>query len=393
MDLTKVKQIAEGHYQMNDHPALVIDLETISLNYRKFRAHFPQIEVHYAVKSLCDREVIKVLASEGSSFEVASLNELQTLAKILPPKELIRVFYSNPAKSKRSIMVALLAGIRWFCVDSLEEIRKICMVANTMQVPTHNLKLYLRLTAESKNSYWPLSKKYGANRPKAMDILNGLASLDCKLSGFTFHVGSQCMDHEAWGDALLEVDYMIEQATALDVIEYEVMVNIGGGFPSDVMQHNADSQTISRHIDSCLEKCTHWERMRLAAEPGRSISSTAGCLATKVILRTEKNGENWLYVDCGVFHGMNEPSYGVVGKTTTTFESPDIEKYVLAGPSCDSADVIPGTVVLPKQIAEDDIIFIQHSGSYSMSYATGDAHQRIPGFNGFFPPTVYYIHK
>lgn len=393
MDLEKVKQIAESHYVFNDNPLLVVDLKAIRDNYLDFKSYFPSVDVHFAVKSLTDKSVVTTLAKEGCSFEAASLSELQFLGKLLTDKQLKNVYYSNPAKSKRSIVVAMIAGIRWFCIDSSEEARKICEMANFLRIPLSELRVYLRIQAQSSDCVWPLSKKFGAPIEKAAEIIYDAISIGIKLAGFTFHVGSQCVDSDAWSRSILDVDFLIGHASSIDAVTEKVTVNMGGGFPSTVTSHNASLQRISDSVINAVSRCVHWERISLAAEPGRFISSNAGMLCSRIVLRTKKDGENWLYLDAGVFHGMIEPSQGVMGNVSTSFDGLEKEEFILAGPSCDSADVIPVKVMLPKDVREDDIIFVENSGAYSMAYATGNADAGIPGFNGFLPPTVYYIHK
>ena len=89
----------------------------------------------------------------------------------------------------------------------------------------------------------------------------------------------------------------------------------------------------------------------------------------------------WVYLDVGMFSGLAEVMgqairYRVVSDRPTAPSGP----VVLAGPTCDSADVLyeKQPVHLPLRLAEGDRVVLTSAGAYTTCYST-------VGFNGFAP--------
>ena len=106
---------------------------------------------------------------------------------------------------------------------------------------------------------------------------------------------------------------------------------------------------------------------------------------TSVVGVVDRGGVRWVFVDAGVFTGLVETLDEAI---RYRLEVPGVGgksgPCVLAGPTCDSADVLYETtpVSLPLTLAEGDELRIHAAGAYSTCYST-------VGFNGFAPlPTV-----
>jgi ornithine decarboxylase len=194
--------------------------------------------------------------------------------------------------------------------------------------------------------------------------------------GITFHVGSQCTNINNWDTAIDEARRLWDMVASRGI--KLSLLNIGGGYPIDYTKHVADIETIDRRINKLLDD-KFPEDIEVYIEPGRGIVGDAGVFMTKVIGKAKRGDENWLYIDVGVFGGLIESIGGI--KYTYVVESPKAtKKWVVAGPSCDSFDVMDHDVVLPEPEVGDRI-FILGSGAYTTSYASE--------FNGFaIPKTV-----
>lgn len=388
MDLSQHAAIAASHYFYHDHPVLILDLDQVRQQYRAFKAALPPVEVHYALKALGDPEVLKILDAEGASFEVASIMELYHLKEVLR-RPLPDVYYSNPVKSRSAISASLKEGIRWFSIDTVEELHKLHEVAIADKIDTSKLKPYVRLAPEMViKSAWPLSKKFGCNTHDFYHIIQHLSLLDMKLAGLTFHVGSQCWEPDAWQRAVDMIWKHIEDARGNHILADDAIINLGGGFPVGLqdIRLSHPEPTIGE-IGQCMKFREH---IRYAAEPGRFMVSQSGVLATRIIGKSTKNGEKRLTLDAGVFHGLFEAESKLMGKVHCLKDGPT-EEFRLMGPSCDSVDMIPIPIKLPVTIEEGDVLFIEHSGAYCLAYSTGAPRHGVEGFNGFYSPSVRYL--
>jgi ornithine decarboxylase len=347
-------------------PFLHISLRDLRENVKQFRTAMPRVRPHYAVKSNPEKEILQVLHDEGTCFEVASVAEIDALVELGVDME--KVLYSNPIKCIDSIRYAVDHGMVWFCVDTPEEVLKIANVG-------HEVKLYLRIAVSNEGSEHPLTDKFGATDTQS--IIDMAKQCDTQISGVTFHVGSQCLNVQNWVEGIRSAKEILEQ---LDEPE---MLNIGGGFPIEYTGKEPSIQRIGDAINQELEGIP--ESIQIVAEPGRYLVGSVGTLVCKVTGIATRGDIRWVYLNAGVFGGFAEYRLNAkkdfVGQIETERTS-TLETFVLAGPTCDSVDVM-GRVQLPCDIAEGDRLYITNMGAYSTACSSN--------FNGFLPPYLTYI--
>src|SRR5271154_4004946 len=103
-------RIREFLKQRNDHgPCLVLDLDVVRENYQTFAKALPDTKVFYAVKANPAPEILKLLASLGCCFDVASLNE--THDALVAGASPDRISYGNTIKKEREIAAAFALGV------------------------------------------------------------------------------------------------------------------------------------------------------------------------------------------------------------------------------------------------------------------------------------------
>ncbi|MCP4583755.1 MAG: type III PLP-dependent enzyme, partial [candidate division Zixibacteria bacterium] len=150
------------------------------------------------------------------------------------------------------------------------------------------------------------------------------------------------------------------------------MLNIGGGFPIEYTDSTPSIDRISSIIKKTLENELP-DNIDVFVEPGRALVGDSGIMVSTVIAKARRNTENWLYIDVGVFNGFMESIGGIQYSIVTEKEGP-LQNWVLAGPSCDSMDVISNEIKLPD-LEIGDVVYILSSGAYTTAYASR--------FNGF----------
>ena len=363
VDFALVRSAARDHYT---RPFLLIDSRIIREKTRRFAAAMPRVRPHYAVKANPDPRVLRVLIEEGARFEIASTAELDLLCELGVPAA--QVCYSNPMKSREWIAYAAAKGVEWFVVDAVEELRKVHAVRP-------EAKLYLRIDTPNIGADWPLAGKFGAHAAEIPEIIATAAALGANLAGVTFHVGSQCRNPENWRVGIEKSRTVFDQMIAAGL--KPSLLNIGGGFPVRHVKPIPSIEVIGEVVNRALEAFP--PEVEVIAEPGRYLVSDAGYFVCRVVGTATRNGTHWMYWDAGLFGGIIETAEGLKYKLRTDRAGPDL-KWTVAGPTCDSVDVILRDEELPGDLQDGDFIYIRNAGAYTTAYASC--------FNGFPLPEV-----
>lgn len=353
-------------------PFLLIDREKVREKVSLIGQNIKNARVFYAVKANPDIEIIKFADRLNMGFEIASEGELKMLSSIGVEPE--RIISSNPVKSSRFLKMAALYGVNYFAYDSADEVDK---MARFMP----NCNVYVRLSVLNEGSEWPLSKKFGVELDDAADMLSYAKDRGLNPVGITFHVGSQCTNIYNWDTALDKAK------TLWDIAERRGirlnLLNIGGGYPIRYTKYVVEVDAIDRHVNNLIYE-RFPEGTRILIEPGRAVVGDAGIFVTSVIGKAKRADENWLYIDVGVFNGLMESVGGIKYSylVETSRQTKYKKKWTIAGPSCDSFDVIDKDVPLPEPEVEN-LVLILSSGAYTVSYASE--------FNGFSIPKTILI--
>ena len=366
LDFAHVQRALQSGYA---RPFLLIDPEIIRSKYRRFRAAMPRVHPHYAVKANPDTRVLELLAAEGSGFEIASIAELDQLISL--GIEPAKVHYSNPMKSRQYIEYAAAKGVVWFSFDCVEEMRKIHSIAP-------HAKLYLRIDTPNIGSDWPLSGKFGAKMREVDGIIEAAAELGADLCGVTFHVGSQCRNAENWRVAIDNAK-RIFASMRLNGLTPKLL-NIGGGYPVRLTKPIPSIEVIGDVVNESIADLD--PEIRVMAEPGRYLVSDSGCFVCRVVGTSRRGDERWVYLDAGMFGGLLESTQGLQYDIETDRRGTPTRWHV-AGPTCDSVDVLMKDQLLPEDLQADDFIYFTNAGAYTTAYASN--------FNGFPLPEVRLV--
>jgi len=357
---------------------MVLDLEVVRDNYSAFAQALPDTRVFYAVKANPAPEVLDLLARLGSCFDTASVVEIQqALATGCSPD---RVSFGNTIKKERDIARAYALGIRLFAVDCVEEVEKIARVAP-------GSKVFCRILCDGAGAEWPLSRKFGCVPEMATTVLDRAHQLGLQAYGVSFHVGSQQRNPRMW-DGALKASAMIFKDLAERGIHLS-MVNLGGGFPTKYLKDVPAVRAYGQAIFRSLRKHFGNRIPETIIEPGRGMVGNAGVIEAEVVLISKKSADDtvkWVYLDIGKFNGLAETMDEMIRyPIRTEFDGDEVEACVLAGPTCDSVDVLyeKDPYFLPVSLEIGTRVLIEGTGAYTTTYSA-------VGFNGF-PPLQSYV--
>lgn len=373
--VSRAETFAQTHYFQR--PTVVLDLEQVSANYHALKAGLGSAHIHYAVKANPERAIIERLVQLGSHFDAASRGEIELcLSQGARPET---ISFGNTVKRPSDITFAHESGLRLFAADAVEELEKIATHASGAQV-------YIRLLVTNTEADWPLSRKFGCDRDTALEHLDTAIALGLKPVGFSFHVGSQTRRAEMWEPTLDQIAAIWKAAR--EAGHELTLLNIGGGFPAFYGEAIEGSEVYSRGVIERVR--ARFGEVAVMAEPGRGMVANAGVIAAEVMLVSRKSADDlhrWVYLDIGKFSGLAETMDEAIRYQFVTARDADpVGPCVMAGPSCDSADVLyeKRPVQLPLTLKAGDKVIIRNTGAYTTTYAS-------IGFNGFPPLDVVVI--
>lgn len=346
-----------------ESPCLIFDLGSVDRVLELFTRHLPGVKLFYSLKANDDPTILKHLHSRGAGFDVASVNEIgAVLAVGATANDMI---LSNTIKAPNCIREIFRRRIRATTVDNDLDLNALALEAT---FHTFRPSILVRIKLQPLGVEINLNEKFGCSPETALHLLERSHQLGLPAVGIHFHVGTQCRNVESYRagvEAAIEILSTLKQNTGLDLRT----IDIGGGFPDELVA--AESGGLGKFFEELGRIVKFAEELGydIVAEPGRVIASGAGIAVSQIIGRNEHDGREWLYLDDGIY-GLYSTAYyekrlfdfvpvGVKGGKETSF--------IVAGPTCDSLDVIGTDVKLPSTVKPGDYVLAYHAGAYSIS--------------------------
>ena len=362
-----------------DGPCLVVDTEIVRRNYQAFARSLPDTRVFYAVKANPAPEILGLLAELGSCFDCASIGEIDAVLATGAGPE--RISFGNTIKKERDVAQAFTLGVRLFAVDCEAEVEKIARAAPGARV-------FCRILCDGAGAEWPLSRKFGCDPTMAPKVLERAHRLGLEAYGISFHVGSQQRDTGAWNAALASSAAIFRELAERGI--QLRMVNLGGGFPARYFKAIPSVAEYGRAILRAIRKHFGNQLPETIIEPGRGMVGGAGAIKAEVVLISKKHEDDetrWVYLDIGKFGGLAETMEEAIRYPIRTPRDGDATgACIIAGPTCDSADVLyeKTPYELPISLQIGDEVLIEGAGAYTTTYSA-------VWFNGIPPLKAYLI--
>ena len=338
-------------------PLLIVDAERVRVQYRRLSAALPGVDLHYALKPLPHATVVRVLGTEGAFFDLATSGEVELVRKAGIAPE--RCIHTHPVKRDSDIRTALSFGVRTFVADNPDEIRKFAKYRS-------RVSLLIRVAFRSPDATCDLSRKFGCEPDAVAGLLRLAAEERIDVEGLSFHVGSQTATPGMYVEAIRTCRELLAQSTQAGRVLRTL--DIGGGFPADYVANSIPIEEFCAPIRTAL--ATLLPGLRLIAEPGRYIVAPAAIAVATVMGRALRNEQWWYYLDDGLYGSYSGQLFD---HATFPLEalSGAAQRFpsVLAGPTCDSIDVIAENIALPH-LGIGDLIVGRSMGAYTWATAT-----------------------
>jgi ornithine decarboxylase len=338
-------------------PLLVIDAERVRRQYRRLAAALPGVDLHYALKPLPHSAVISTLQAEGAYFDLATNGEVELVRRLKVAPE--RCIHTHPIKRESDIRTALAYGVNRFVVDNPDELRKFVKYRNRSS-------LLIRVAFRSPEAKCDLSRKFGCEPGAAPDLFRLAAELRVKIDGLSFHVGSQSAGPAMFVEAIARCGELLNIAAQMG--HASGIVDIGGGFPVDYLQRCTPIEEFCAPIRDALKRLP--SAVRVIAEPGRYIAAPAAVSVTSVMGRALRGDRWWYYLDDGLYGTYSGQVYDhATYPVEALVPAGNTYPSVLAGPTCDSIDVINEHLELPK-LDVGDLVVGRAMGAYTWASAS-----------------------
>ena len=339
-------------------PLLILDCERVRVQFRKLQAALPRVVLHYALKPMPHAALVRTVVEEGGFLDLATTGEVQLVRRLgVDPA---RCIHTHPIKRPQDIRNALDFGVRTFVVDNADEVRKFERLAG-------DAELLIRVSFRSPGAVCDLSRKFGCDPEDALSLAQLAAELGVTVRGLSFHVGSQAADSAKHVEAIEACARLIGagRRAKLGVLD---TLDIGGGFPIDYTQPVQDIGRFCEPLREALARLP--KRVRVIAEPGRFIVGPAVIGVASVMGRARREGHWWYYLDDGLYGSYSGQLYDHARYSVEPLkDGGERLPSVLAGPTCDSIDVIAENLLLPK-LETGDLIVGRAMGAYTWASAS-----------------------
>jgi ornithine decarboxylase len=338
-------------------PLLVIDAERVRRQYRRLAAALPGVDLYYALKPLPHAAVIRTLMEEGAFFDLATNGEVDLVRRLgVAPQ---RCIHTHPIKRDSDIRTALDYGVDRFVVDNPDELRKFVKYRT-------RASLLIRVSFRSKEAVVDLSRKFGCDPQAAADLFRLAAELRIKIDGLSFHAGSQAADPSMIVKAIGVCGELLQ--SAVEAGHAPSILDIGGGYPVDYLKASLPIEEFCAPITEALRELP--QSLRIIAEPGRYIAAPSAIAVATVMGRALRDQHWWYYLDDGLYGSYSGQMYDHAAYPIEALV-PESTRYptVLAGPTCDSIDVISEKLRLPK-LEMGDLIVGRMMGAYTWASAS-----------------------
>jgi ornithine decarboxylase len=339
-------------------PLLILDCERVRVQFRKLRKALPRVDLHYALKPMPHPAVVRTVIAEGGYLDLATTGEVQLVRRLGISPE--RCIHSHPIKRPEDIANALEFGVRTFVADNPDEVRKFARLGQRAQ-------LLLRVSFRNPGAVCDLSRKFGCDPEDLLPLARLAADLGIGVRGLSFHVGSQAADATKHVEALAACTKLMaaarrERLGSLDTLD------IGGGFPIDYAQRVQDISRFCAPLRAVLGGLP--QRVRVIAEPGRYIVGPSAIGVASVMGRARREGHWWYYLDDGLYGSYSGQLFDHARYPVEPLrDGAERLPSVLAGPTCDSIDVIAENLMLP-QLKAGDLLVGRSMGAYTWASAS-----------------------
>ncbi|KTT95928.1 pyridoxal-dependent decarboxylase, exosortase A system-associated [Sphingomonas sanguinis] len=366
--LTIAGQSAAEWLAGRDGPVFVYDPAIVAARVARFRAAFPSVDLHYAIKANPFQPLLDAMAGLVDGFDVASAGELAKVAGLGRP-----VSFAGPGKRDAELTAAIEAGVT-LNLESEGEATRALAIADRLG---HSPRLAVRVNpdVELRGSGMKMGGRpspFGIDAARVPALVRNLVAAGADWRGFHIYAGSQALDPQAIIDTQAAT-LALAARLAEEAGHAPPLVNLGGGFgvPYFAGDRPLDIEAVGAALEQGLAARPAILRdSRFAIELGRWLVAESGVYLSRVVDRKDSGGETFLILDGGLNHQLAASgNFGTVVRRNYPLAlahamgAGPVETVSVVGPLCTPLDRLGDRVALPAG-AVGDIVAIFLAGAY-----------------------------
>ena len=310
--------------------------------------------IYFSVKANSNQAILYLLKSLGAGADVVSYEEMVRALKAGISSS--KIIFEGVGKSTYDIQQAIKYNIKQINAESIEELK---IIENIAQSLNKKLSVGFRINPNinantlDKISTGRQTDKFGIDFDQISDACNFLQSSNyIELNGLSCHIGSQIFEISVYAKMFDKIREAIEILKSQNIKINNL--DLGGGFGISYENENNNfniikfAELVNKHFNNLT--------IELSFEPGRYLLANSGFLITK-ILTTKQNGNiNYLIIDAGMQTFLRPALYNTYHKILPFIKVDNNNIYTIAGPICESSDILAKNINLPLQKREDFLI-------------------------------------
>jgi len=363
-------------------PFYIYSQEAITTTYYKLKKTLSS-EIFFSAKANSNQAILKLMQSLGAGADTVSVGELErALHAGFNPNKII---FEGVGKSQQDIEFAIQHNIRLINVESLEELQLINKLGQSLN---KIINIGVRLNPDidgltlDKISTGKKTDKFGITLDQLSEVIQLVQSSHyVNLKGISCHIGSQIYDI-----AIFEKVFTTMKKTASLILSQNIQINyvdLGGGF--GVNYNEKTNELNIKSINQLVHSIFGEEPYEISFEPGRYLIARAGIIITKILTSKKNGGVQYLITDSGMQTLIRPALYNIFHRVTSLQNNSEHSyTYTVAGPICESSDIIAKDISLPKQQMGNHLV-IHDAGAYGAVMASN--------YNSRGFPIEILIHK
>jgi diaminopimelate decarboxylase len=352
-------------------PLFVYDTRRVADQVSRFRAAFPGVALHYAVKANPYAPLLEAMANMVDGFDTASAGELGRVAHLGLP-----ISFAGPGKRDQELETAIRAGITVNLESEGEAERALAICEREGLTP----KLAVRVNPPfglkgSGQKMGGLPSQFGVDHDRAPALVRRIVEAGADWRGLHIFAGSQALS----ADALIELQrdtVALAASIAEEAGHPPPEVNLGGGFgiPYFAKDRPLDVEAVGKALAKTLaDRPKILADTRFAIELGRWLVGEAGVYLTRIVDRKESRGRTFLVTDGGLQHQLAASgnfgqllrrNYPVAIASRLAAEA--AEEVTITGCLCTPLDLLADEALLPRADV-GDLVAIFCAGAYGLS--------------------------
>jgi diaminopimelate decarboxylase len=356
--------------EAGDTPLFVYDLALIDAKIARFRAAFPNIDLHYAIKANSYIPLLRHVSKQVDGLDIASAGELAFALEA--GADPANISFAGPGKRDADLEAAIAAGVTLNCESEGEVERALAMGGRP------RLAVRVNPDFEIKGSGMRMSggaKPFGVDAARVPDLVRRILASHAEWRGFHIFAGSQALQSDALIDAQSATIALASELSA-KIGATPPLVNLGGGFgiPYFHGEQPLDVEAVAAALSpTSTAPPASLQGTRFAIELGRWLTGECGVYLTRIVDRKLSHGKTFLVTDGGMQHQLAASgNFGQVVRRNypvaiaSHFGGTEAEEVTIVGCLCTPLDRLADDVMMPPaQVG--DLVAVFLAGAYGLS--------------------------